>query len=125
MKTLRPMSLFALCKTKVVLVLLFYGSISDKWTKRLVEFFADTYSEVEVKLIFRTTCKLADLFKLKDIIPSRFKSHLVYGGHYTGCSSFYVGMTKRHVKNRFKEHLVIPKHSLLLPNMNRYHTFLL
>lgn len=96
-------------KKIVLLILPFHGNISDKFERSLKKLFCDALPQVDFKIVFRTTCRVADLFKFKDKIPKRFLSSLVYGIYCKNCPSFYVGKTKRHLETRFKEHRNIRK----------------
>jgi len=88
----------------VFLILPYFGTLSDSFEKSLKSIVHSAYTQVELKVVFRTTKRLADMFKIKDTIPKRFKSCLVYGVYCTDCTDFYVGKTKRHLSTRFKEH---------------------
>ena len=91
-------------KKEISLLLPFYGKFSDVLQKRLVSLFKVTYPQVDLKIKFRTTLRLAHLFNFKDKIPLRFRAFVVYGVHCTNCDSFYVGKTKRHMATRYREH---------------------
>ena len=89
-------------KKEVLLILPYLGTLSDSFKKRLKSIVP--YQQVNLKIVFRTTFIIADLFKIKDPIPKRLKSNLVYGIHCTDCDAVYVGKTKRHLSTRFREH---------------------
>ena len=91
-------------KKEVFLFLPYFGTLSENFEKSLKSIVHDAYKQVELKVVFRTTKRLTDLFKIKDIIPKRLKSKLVYGIYCTDCTDFYIGKTKRHLSKRFKEH---------------------
>ncbi len=67
-------------KKELFIVLPFHGSkLSTKLHKSLKSLIANAYPQVDVKIIFRTTCHVSSLFKIKDPIPLRLKSlGLVY-----------------------------------------------
>lgn len=91
-------------KKEVLLILPYLGALSESFEKSLQSIISSAYQQVNLKIVFRTTFRIADLFKIKDPIPKRFKSKLVYGIHCTNCDAVYVGKTKRHLSTRFKEH---------------------
>ena len=91
-------------KKEVLLILPYHGSISESFRKSITSLVQMAYKQVQLRVIFRTTCRLSNLFTLKDPIPKRFISNIVYGVYCTGCPKFYVGKTKRHLEKRFKEH---------------------
>ena len=91
-------------KKEVLLILPYLGTLSESFEKRLKSIVSSAYQQVNLKIVFRTTFRIADLFKIKDPIPKRLKSKLVYGIHCTDCDAVYVGKTKRHLSTRFREH---------------------
>ena len=42
-------------------------------------FVQSAYNQIDFKVVFKTTRRLSDLFRIKDSIPKRFKSSVVYG----------------------------------------------
>ena len=91
-------------KKEMFLILPYHGQQSSKLFMQLKKLLSNTYPQIDLKLIFRTTFRIGNMFPYKDKIPKRLKSHLVYGIHCTYCNSHYVGKTKRHMEIRFKEH---------------------
>ena len=92
-------------RKEMLLILPFHGSVlSNRLRKNLQSLFSKAYPQTVLKIIFRTTFRVTNLFMLKDKIPKRFKSHVVYRVECTDCGSEYVGKTKRHMETRFKEH---------------------
>ena len=93
-------------KIEVSLVLPYHGfNLSTKLNKSLISLLSIAYPQVELKVIFRTTFRLSHLFSIKDKIPKRLTSFVVYCVHCTNCDAKYIGKTKRHMITRFKEHL--------------------
>ena len=72
--------------------------------RKTLEITSSAYQQVNLKIVFRTTFCIADLVNIKDPIPKRLKSKLVYGIHYTDFDAVYVGKTKRRLSTRFTEH---------------------
>ena len=68
---------------------------------------------VELKVVFKPLQKLSSLSKLKSPLPILSRSNAVYKVNCSQCSSFYVGKTKRILKQRMDEHK-IDEHSALL-----------
>lgn len=92
-------------KKEVLLILPYHGThLSNKLQKSLLSLFSNTYPQVDLRFIFRTTWRISNLFSYKDNIPTRLKSFVVYRVQCTNCDAFYVGKTKRHMATRFKEH---------------------
>ena len=92
-------------KKEVLMVLPFHGTeVSNKLRRNLQSLCAKAYPQIDFKLVFRTTFRICNLFNVKDPIPKRFRSYVVYRVHCTNCNASYVGKTKRHMETRFKEH---------------------
>lgn len=106
-------------KLEVMMMLPFHGLISEKLRRNLTNLFKDAYPQVSLKIVYKTTNRLSNLFMFKDVIPLRLKSHLVYGVHCTDCPAVYVGKTKRHLGKRFKEHLDVRKPSAVTEHLMR------
>ena len=100
-----PDEIITVPKKDVSLYLPYLGSTSDNLKKSLKSLVTHAYPQVNLKIIFRTSSRVCNLFKLKDTIPKRLRSNVIYGVYCTGCSDFYIGKTKRHLEKRCKEHL--------------------
>ena len=104
-------------KKDVFLMLPYLGTISESFEKSIKSLVHTAYLQVNLKIVFRTTFRISDLFKFKDTIPKRLSSNLVYGIYCTGCNDFYVGKTKRHLVTRFNEHRDVRKQSAVSAHM--------
>ena len=49
--------------------------------------------------------KVGNLFSVKDSVPDKLRSRVVYKFSCAGCSARYVGETSRHFTTRVREHL--------------------
>ena len=68
-------SIITVQKTEVLMVLPFHGTdLSNKLRRNLQSLCAKAYPQIELKLVFRITFRICDLFNVKDVIPKRFKS---------------------------------------------------
>ena len=99
------------------LILPYLGTLSESFEKSIKSLVHTAYLQVNLKIVFRTTFRITDLFQFKDRIPKRFRNNLVYGIYCTGCSEFYVGKTKRHLITRFNEHRDVKKQSAVSTHM--------
>ena len=61
--------------------------------------------------------KIKDYFSQKDIIPSCFKSRVLYKFSCPRCNACYVGRTHRHFTTWVKEHLVRDKNSHIFQHL--------
>ena len=59
---------------------------------------------ISLKVVFQPVKKLSMLSKLKDPVPLLDCCNVVYKVSCEECSSFYVGMTTRRLRQRLKEH---------------------
>lgn len=107
-------------KKELLLVLPYLGHEgSRKLNRNLTSLISKVYPQVDLRFCFRTTVRIANLFRFKDTIPKRFKSFVVYGVHCTDCDAFYVGKTKRHLITRFKEHTDVRKPTAVTEHVMR------
>ena len=104
-------------KKELLMVLPYYGNLSEKIRIQLVRLFSQAYPQINLRLVFRTTVRITSMFNFKDQIPKRLKSHVIYGVYCNACDSSYVGKTKRHLEVRFKEHLNIRKPTAVTEHM--------
>ena len=58
-----------------------------------------------------SSCRVSNMFSIKDPIPISLRSLVVYKFSCAGCSSVYVGETCRHFSTRVREHLARDKNS--------------
>ena len=107
-------------KKELCLTLPYLGNSSIRLNKSLRNLFKNAYPQVSLRVIFRTTHRIANLFSYKDTIPKRLKSFLVYRIHCTNCNSVYIGKTKRHLIKRFNEHLDVRKPTAVTEHLMRH-----
>ena len=89
----------------LVLVLPFLGIISIRLKKKLQKLFQPFKSDINLKIVFRSSCKVSSFLRFKDRIPSHLKSHLLYHFKCSCCNATYIGETMRHYDVRVCEHL--------------------
>ena len=94
---------------EVFLILPYLGESLLRFEKSITSFVRNAYNQIDFKVVFKITRRISDLFRIKDSIPKRFKSSVVYGIYCTNCSDYYVGKTKKHLKKRFDEHRDVRK----------------
>ena len=59
---------------------------------------------VDIKLVF-STLKIKNLFNVKDPLPDRLRTRVVYKFSCASCNACYIGETSRHFATRVREHL--------------------
>ena len=67
-------------------------------------------ADLDIKLVF-STCKLRNMFSVKDSVPQGLRSLVVYKFSCAGCNASYIGETTRHLRTRAREHLLSDKSS--------------
>ena len=60
------------------------------------------YWDHDIKLVF-TTCKLRNIFLVKDSVPRELRSRVIYKFTCACCNAFYTGETGRHFSTRVRE----------------------
>ena len=68
---------------------------------------AKYYPNIELKLYFKCTKRLSNLFRVKDITSYVLKSNVVNKYSCAGCSASYIRKTSRHLHVRICEHMGI------------------
>ena len=92
-------------KKDVSIVLPFLGSISWRVKNELIRSFRDVAPFCNVKVVFKTSTKLASFFTFKDRLPKSLMSGVIYHYHCARCNLSYVGSSKRFWEKRLEEHL--------------------
>ena len=94
-------------KKEFLIVMPFLGSLSGKIEKRIRSLIQKMIPWGKVNIVYKTQCRVSQLFRFKDSIPNDLKSHLVYYFKCPSCNAEYIGETMRHSKVRWSEHLGI------------------
>ena len=94
-------------KKEVTMSLLYLGTISLKLRKRLINVFKQSLPAVDLKVVFRSSCRMRSFFRFKDRVPTDLVSHLIYKFTCADCNASYLGETNRHYLIRKCEHLCI------------------
>ena len=94
-------------KKETRIILPYLGVQSLKLRTRLTKVFSESLRHCSLKVIFKSSCRLSNLFSFKDRIPLMLRSGIVYNFTCVGCNANYYGKTIRHFKVRACEHLRI------------------
>ena len=111
-------------KFSLSLSLPFLGKQSIIFQTKMNRIMAKYYPNIELKLYFKCTKRLSNLFHVKDITPYVLKSNVVYKYSCAGCSASYSRKTFRHLHVRICEHMGVSNlinSSLLTPLYNAIH----
>ena len=78
-----------------------FSGIAQHRVRTLVNRFC---KPVDIKLVF-STFKIKNLFNVKDSLPDRLRTRVVYKFSCASCNACYIGETSRHFTTRVREHL--------------------
>ena len=65
------------------------------------------YPMAALRVVFSTTFKIGNLFRVKDGTPHNLQSMVIYEFCCLSCNARYAGQTTRHLKTRVAEHMGI------------------
>ena len=94
-------------KKELFIILPFLGSSSWNVKNELVKSFKNILPFCKVKIVFKTTNRLATYFNFKGRLPQSLLSGVIYQFTCATCKCSYVGCTKRFWEKRLEEHLHI------------------
>ena len=91
-------------KQTLTLVLPFLGTTSLKLRNKLRSSFKESSEKFNIRVVFRTSCRVRSFLRFKDQISESMKSHFVYKFKCSDCNATYIGETMRHYMTRIGEH---------------------
>ena len=94
-------------KKQIFLSLPFTGKHGMQIRTKLSKLFRSHFPQLELKVVFKPSHRLAHYFPFKDRVPLDVRSLIVYQYKCCGCNATYIGKTKRHFQRRICEHLGI------------------
>lgn len=98
----------SLCdKLQYTLVVPFTGIHGQNVKKKLIEIVGKHYPQLRLSFVYRPTLRIANLFKVKDRLPTSLCSNVVYKYTCSSCQASYIGETRRHIGVRQAEHIGI------------------
>ena len=92
-------------KKELVCVFPFLGRKSLEIKKRLQNTIERTLPYCKLKVIFRSPSKIVNHFRLKDVLPKKLCSGIVYSFKCNSCNTIYYSKTKCHFYIRAAEHM--------------------
>ena len=92
-------------KKELVCVLPFIGKKSLQLRSKLVKSVQNNLSFCHLKVVFQSPYKLHRLFRFKDTLNKKIRSHLVYRYSCNSLNATYYGKTYRHFFARAAEHM--------------------
>ena len=103
MFTIKPVNV-TVPKKELFIILPFLGSFSSITKKQLGKSLSQNLKLCKLRVIFKTTNRLKNYFRFKDVVPKPLKSCQIYKYTCGGCNASYIGKTFRHLKVRVSEH---------------------
>ena len=91
-------------KKDIILILPYLGFQSEVVTRRLKSCINTFYEFVNLKVIFQSTCRIKCCYPYNDCLCKSQKPKVVYKAFCWDCNEFYIDKTKRHLRDRKKDH---------------------
>ena len=111
-------------KQTLTLVLPFLGSTSLRLRNKLRSAFKESSKVFNIRILFRTSCRVKYFLRFKDQLSESMRSHFVYEFKCSSCNATYYGQTTRHYMTRKAEHFrkseFTGKHKESLPKTSVY-----
>ena len=93
------------CKLKPLYFCIPYtGTHCLNLARKLKPLVSKFYWQVSLRVIMKPTFRIGSLFPVKDRVPKRMRSGVVYRFTCPSCQAGYIGKTDRHLHTRFCEH---------------------
>ena len=91
-------------KKRIFISLPYTGKHGLVIKNKLLKLFRRHYPQIDLRVIFKPSFRVSDLFHFKDRIPRDVRSSVVYQFSCGSCNATYIGMTARHFRQRVCEH---------------------
>ena len=98
---------FTVPKRLIYFSLAFTGIHFLQIQTQLRKLFLSAFPHITIRFVPRPTVRVSNFFSLKDRIPTRLRSHVVYKFTCQGCGALYVGETSQHLQTQVSDHLGI------------------
>ena len=106
----RPGIPFVPC-AKVYIPLDYFGTVSDKYSKLFKELVKRFYPQVDIQFAFRNRNTIGSYFRVKDCIPLRLRTGVVYKFTCGVCNDSYIGKTIQHLDSRISQHMGVSEYT--------------
>ena len=83
------------------IILPFVGPDSFTLKSNLVKLYGQCFPQFKLKVIFKVDRRISSFFRVKDVIPVEWKSHVVYELSCDACNASYIGKTVNTLRERF------------------------
>ena len=78
---------------ETVIILPFVGPDSFTLKSSLLKLYGQCFPQFKLKVIFKVDRRISGFFRVKDVIPVEWKSHVVYELSCDACNASYIGKT--------------------------------
>ena len=92
---------------QITIVLPYLGKFTANVQKELKRMFKTSLPKFNIRLISKSSYRIANLFRFKDTYPESITSNINYLYTCSSCKAAYVGKTYRHKRVRLCEHMGI------------------
>ena len=92
---------------QITIVLPYLGKFSANVQKELKRMFKTSLPKFNIRLVSKSSYRIANLFRFKDTYPESITSNINYLYTCSSCKAAYVGKTYRHKRVRLCEHMGI------------------
>ena len=86
---------------ETVIILPFVGPDSFTLKSSLLKLYGQCFPQFKLKVIFKVDRRISGFFRVKDVIPVEWKSHVVYELSCDACNASYIGKTVNTLRERF------------------------
>ena len=94
-------------KKVITIILPYMGTLSNEIRTRLTKIISKQIPSCNLRIITRSSKRLRNIFRFKDILPTSLCSYIVYSFQCKSCNALYYGKSDRHFHHRACEHLGI------------------
>ena len=94
-------------RKKLYLILPYLGKFSLQTKRNILKLFKKSLPFCNLQIVFKTQKRLSNFFPFKDRTPTSLVSHNVYFFKCPGCNSCYYGLSERHTKVRWCDHISV------------------
>ena len=92
-------------RKSLYLILPYLGTSSLQTKRNILKLFRKRLPFCKLQVVFKTQKRLSNFFSFKDRTPPSLLSHNVYFFKCPGCNSCYYGLSERHTKVRWCDHI--------------------
>ena len=77
----------------------------SRFASRIHNLSSSAFTHINIRFVFRPTKRLSHFFPVKDRLPKRLRSHMLYSFTCQWCHGLHERQTARHLHTRASDHL--------------------